>query len=86
MPVDPSRRLFAFLLAVVLALVLYGSADAHGGVVVRRGVFGRSVVVQRGFVPQHNFSRGFVDPRFDSRSFHSPRVVVDQFGRAIIIR
>jgi hypothetical protein len=88
MPVDPSRRLFAFLLAVVLALVLYGSADAHGGVVVRRGVFGRSVVVQRGFVPQHNFSRDvFIDPRFDSRGFHpGGRVVFDRFGRAIIIR
>jgi hypothetical protein len=77
-----------FVLALVLLLVAAVSVDAHGGVVVRRGAFGRSVVVQRGFVPQHNFSREvFIDPRFDSRGFHGgSRVVFDRFGRAIIIR
>lgn len=74
-----------FVLALVLLLSLAVSAEATGRVVVRRGAFGRSVVVQRGFVPQHSFSRGvIVDPGF--RSFHGGNVVIDQFGRAVIIR
>ena len=87
----------SFLLALVVLFGVVASADAHGGTVVRRGAFGRTVVVGPRFVPSHNFSRGvFIDPRFDSRgfdprfdsrSFHGgSRVVIDRFGRAIIIR
>lgn len=89
----------SFLLALVVLLGVVASAEAHGGVVVRRGAFGRSVVVQRGFVPSHNFSRGvFIDPRFDSRGFDhdfsrgfgvrsAPRfsTFTDQFGRRVTV-
>lgn len=81
------------LLAVAIVLGFAASADAHGRTVVRRGVFGRTVVVQRGFNSGVVVNRGFnsrgviVDPHFGSRSFHhGGNVVVDQFGRAIIIR
>ena len=72
------------LLAIAIVLGFAASADAHGRTVVRRGFFGRTVVVQRGF----NHGGVVVDRGFhDSRSFHGGgSVVVDQFGRAIIIR
>lgn len=42
-------------LAVLLGLAFVGEAQAFGGrTVVRRGVFGRTVVVQRGFAPHVN--------------------------------
>lgn len=83
------------LLAIALLLVAAGEASAVGRTVVRRGVFGRTVVVQRGFssgvVVNRGFNnRGFVSPGFHSRGFNNGfyggNVVVDQFGRTIIIR
>jgi hypothetical protein len=86
----------SIVLALLLLFVAVASADAHGGTVVRRGAFGRTVVVGLRFVPSHSFSRGFdshsfnrgvfIDPRFDSSNFHRGNIVFDRFGRAIIIR
>jgi len=75
------------LILALIAVVAFAASAEAGGVVVRRGIFGRTVVVQRGpVVVDRGFSRGVVvDPHF--RSFHGqPRVVFDRFGRAIIVR
>jgi hypothetical protein len=93
-------KFLAAFIAVVVLLVAAGEASAVGRTVVRRGVFGRTVVVQRGFnsgvVVNRGFNnrgfnnRGFVSPGFHSRGFNNGfyggNVVVDQFGRTIIIR
>ncbi len=81
-----------FLLALVLAIVAVASADAHPGGSFRGTPFnpfsGPRFVPAPRFIPQHNFSRGFVPSRggnFNSARGFGTRTFVDRFGRIVTV-